>query len=258
MIDLRLTARVYELSMARPPLNEIGTDMLSDLERCLDAIRPEEADAVILHSALPGGFSAGADLRELYRGLADVPPSDHDREMRRFLDRVHAVMDRLDTLPLVTVAAIHGVSFGGGFELALACDLRIADPTARFCFPELRLGIIPCFGGIPRLHRDLGNAVVRDLLLTGRSLNAKRAHEVGLVNQLVAAGEGLAAARRTAEQITKFDAEARATAKRFLKPVPKEALAQEKEIMLRLFRRPALKEALRRFVESGDVRPYLP
>jgi enoyl-CoA hydratase/carnithine racemase len=89
-------------------------------------------------------------------------------------------MNRLDACPLTTIAAVHGVTFGGGFELALACDLIIADKTARFCFPELRLGLIPGFGGIPRLKRDLGNAVVRDLLLTGRSINATKAQNVGL------------------------------------------------------------------------------
>ena len=68
-------------------------------------------------------------------------------------------MNALDTAPLTTIAAVHGVTFGGGFELALTCDLIIADKMARFCFPELRLGLIPGFGGIPRLKRDLGNSV---------------------------------------------------------------------------------------------------
>src|SRR5438046_7760286 len=77
-------------------------------------------------------------------------------------------MNTIDAAPLTTIASVHGVVFGGGFELALVCDLIIADKMARFCFPELRLGLVPGFGGIPRLKRDLGNAVVRDLLLTGR------------------------------------------------------------------------------------------
>ena len=106
------------------------------------------------------------------------------------------VFDTLDTAPLTTIAAVHGVVFGGGFELALTADLVIADKTARFCFPELRLGLVPGFGGIPRLSRDCGNALVRDLLLSGRSLGAARAHELGLVSQLVPRGEALAAARQ--------------------------------------------------------------
>ena len=99
--------------------------------------------------------------------------------VRAFLERIHRVFNAIDASPLTTIAAVHGVTFGGGFELALACDLIVADKMARFCFPELRLGLIPGFGGIPRLRRDLGNAVVRDLLLTGRSINAAKALAAG-------------------------------------------------------------------------------
>ena len=104
-------------------------------------------------------------------------------------------MNTIDASPLTTIAAVHGVTFGGGFELALVSDLIIADKMARFCFPELRLGLVPGFGGIPRLKRDFGNAVVRDLLLTGRSFNATKAQQIGLVSQVVGEGEALRAAR---------------------------------------------------------------
>src|SRR5207237_8118154 len=97
-------------------------------------------------------------------------------------------MNTIDAAPIPTIAAVHGVTFGGGFELALVCDLIVADKMARFCFPELRLGLIPGFGGIPRLKRDLGNAVVRDLLLTGSSFNAAKTQQIGLVRQVL--GEG--------------------------------------------------------------------
>ena len=166
-------------------------------------------------------------------------------------------MNRLDTSPLTTIAAVHGVCFGGGFELALACDLIVADKMARFCFPELRLGIIPCFGGIPRLKRDVGNAVVRDLLLTGRSINATKALEVGLASQVAAEGEALRLARATAAQTTKFDRTTAAAAKQFIKPLPDEELRREIDIFCELFTRPAVMEALRKFVESTDAMPYL-
>jgi enoyl-CoA hydratase len=168
------------------------------------------------------------------------------------------VMDRLDMLPLTTIGVVHGVCFGGGFELALTCDILVAEKTARFAFPELRLGIVPGFGGIPRLRRDVSNAVVRDLLLTGRSINAKKAQQAGFVSQVVPTGEGLRVARSTARQATKFDREAAMTCKRFMKPLPREELAQEREHFIRLATRPVLKLALKKFVESDDVRPYLP
>jgi enoyl-CoA hydratase/carnithine racemase len=168
------------------------------------------------------------------------------------------VANAIDASPLTTIAAVHGVTFGGGFELALLCDLIIADKTARFCFPELRLGLIPGFGGVPRLKRDLGNAVVRDLLLTGRSVNATKAQNVGLISQLVAESAALKVARFTASQVKKFDRETSAAAKRFMKPIPYAELRQEIEIFCELFTKPAVEAGLRKFVESSDALPYLP
>ena len=178
--------------------------------------------------------------------------------MRAFLDRIHRVLNTLDAAPLVTIAAVHGVCFGGGFELALACDLIVADNMARFCFPELRLGLVPGFGGIPRLKRDLGNAVVRDLLLTGRSINAAKAQSEGLVSQLAAEGEALRLARATAAQIAKFDPATRIAAKKFIKPIPHEELRREIDLFCELFGKPTVMEGLRKFVESTDAMPYLP
>jgi enoyl-CoA hydratase/carnithine racemase len=234
--------------------------MLADLEKfaaAIPALAPETA-ACIISSARRQGFSAGADLRELYRGAEPLAEKERLAGVRQFLERIHAVLNALDAAPFVTIAAVHGVCFGGGFELALACDILIADKMARFAFPELRLGLIPGFGGIPRLKRDVGNAFVRDLLLTGRSVNATRAQAVGLVAQLAAEGEALKLARSTAAQIAKFDAVARAAAKKFIKPVPHEDLRREIDLFCELFARPAVMAALKKFVESTEAMPYLP
>jgi enoyl-CoA hydratase/carnithine racemase len=118
--------------------------------------------------------------------------------------------------------------------------------------------LIPGFGGIPRLKRDLGNALVRDLLLTGRSLNAARAQAVGLVSQLAGEGEALNVARSNAAQIKKFDAFTRAAAKKFLKPIPHAELLKEIDLFCELFTRPAVMAALKKFAESTDAMPYLP
>src|SRR6202051_2483645 len=210
-LSWRLEEGVIEVALHRPPANEIGVAMLEDLERFVSSLPALEskASALILYSEQKAGFSAGADLRELFEGAQKMDASSAAKGVRAFLERIHAVLNRLDTSPLTTIAAVHGVCFGGGFELALVCDLIVADKMARFCFPELRLGLIPGFGGIPRLKRDIGNAMVRDLLLTGRSINATKALAAGLASQITAEGESLRAARATAAQITKFD---RATA----------------------------------------------
>jgi len=197
-------------------------------------------------------------LRQLYGWIQEYGQSEVANHARQYLERIHAVMNALDAAPLTTIAAVHGVTFGGGFELALTCDLIIADKLARFCFPELRLGLIPSFGGIPRLKRDLGNAVVRDLLLTGRSFNTTKAQQIGLVSQVVGEGEVLRAARATAKQIGKFDPTTAVLAKRFIKPIPLDELRKEIDVFCELLPRPAVQAGLKKFVESTDAQPYLP
>ena len=251
---------VVELALDRAPANEIGLAMLEELERFVAAL-PElesKAGALILYSKQIAGFSAGADLRELYTLVQQTDAAAAAKGVREFLERIHAVLNRLDMSPLTTISAVHGVCFGGGFELALACDLIIADKMARFCFPELRLGLIPGFGGIPRLKRDIGNGVVRDLLLTGRSINATKALAVGLASQVAAEGEALRLARATAAQVAKFDRATAAAAKRFIKPLPAEDLRREIDIFCRLFAQPAVMQGLRKFVEETGAHPYLP
>jgi len=120
------------------------------------------------------------------------------------------------------------------------------------------LGLIPGFGGIPRLKRDLGNGVVRDLLLTGRSFNAVKAQQVGLVSQVVAEGEALRVARATAVQLGKFDRSTARAAKQFIKPIPLEELRREIDLFCELFAQPAVEAGLRKFVESTEALPYLP
>ncbi len=269
------SALVVELH--REPCNEIGTTCLAELERLAEYVTAGAggARALIFHSTVRRGFCAGADLRELHEGLVAREQPTGARvglrslgglrsklatahEVRGFIDRIHAVFDTLDSAPITTIAAVHGVCFGGGFELALTADIIVADKSARFAFPELRLGLVPGFGGIPRLRRDLGNAVVRDLLLTGRSLNARRAHEVGLVSQVVARGEALSVAHKVAEQAARFDADTTRRAKAFAKPIPHAELEREKDLFLEMMASPVVGAALRRFAESEDLRPYLP
>jgi enoyl-CoA hydratase/carnithine racemase len=259
-LSWELKTGVVELSLHREPGNEIGTLMLGELEKFVAALQTleREAHALIISSTVKAGFCAGADLRELYFGAQEVSKSEAIRGVRQFLERIHKVMNAIDRSPLTTIAAVHGVTFGGGFELALVCDLIIADKMARFCFPELRLGLIPGFGGIPRLKRDLGNGIVRDLLLTGRSFNAAKAQGIGLVSQVAGEGEALRLARSTAAQMGKFDRQTSIAAKQFIKPIPYEELRQEIEIFCQLFQEPAVEAGLRKFVESTDAQPYLP
>jgi len=259
-LSWQVQSGIIELALHRDPCNELGSLSLNELEQFAGALDELEKDAhaLIIFSEVKSGFCAGADLRELYEQSQAMDRRQAARGVRDFLERIHRVLNRIDGAPLTTIAAVHGVTFGGGFELALVCDLIIADKMARFCFPELRLGLIPGFGGIPRLKRDLGNAVVRDLLLTGRSFNATKAQQIGLVSQVVGEGEALRAARATAAQIGKFDRETVIAAKRFIKSIPIEELRTEIDVFCDLFSRPAVQAGLKKFVESTDAQPYLP
>src|SRR4029077_2825923 len=138
---------VIELTLDHEPANEIGTAMLAGAEKLVAAaggLAPDTA-VCIIHSARKSVFSAGGDLRELYATAAAVPAKDRSGGVRAFLERIHAVLNTLDAAPFVTIAAVHGACLGGGLELALACDMIIADKMTRFAFPELRLGFIPGF-----------------------------------------------------------------------------------------------------------------
>lgn len=271
---------VIDVVLHQAPANEIGTVLLTELESlanyavvCAGIDQPVTigagqaggaARALVFTSETPC-FCAGADLRELQGKLAEARKkgmSDEGvaTEVGVFIDRIHETFDRLDTAPLLTVAGVHGACLGGGFELALTCDVIVADKSARFGFPELRLGLVPGFGGIPRLTRDAGNAVARDLLFTGRSIRASRAQELGIVSQVVARGEAAGVARRVAEQACSFEGETFRRAKVFTKRLPAAELALERETFLGMVTRPVVLEALTDFVarDGKDAMPYLP
>ena len=251
---------VVELTLDHAPLNEIGRLMLGELEQfvaAFDVLAPITS-ACIISSARAGGFSAGGDLKELYAGAVAAPTAERVGTLRKFLEGIHRTFNAIDAAPFVTFAAVHGLCMGGGLELALVCDMIVADKMARFGFPELRLGFIPGFGGIPRLRRDVGNSFIRDMLFTGRTVKAESAHQAGLVSHLAGEGYALQIARSMAQQVTKFDAEARSKAKKFIKPIPHEELGKEIDLFCELFGRPEVMESLRRFIESDDPMKHLP
>ena len=251
---------VLELTLDHEPLNEIGTLMLGELERfaaAIDGLAPTTS-ACLLTSARPGGFCAGADLKELYLRALPLSRQKRAARIRKFIQRIHSVANAIDAAPFVTIAAVHGLCMGGGLELALLCDLIVADRMARFGFPELRLGLIPGFGGIPRLRRDVGNSFIRDLLFIGRTVKAEAAQQAGLVTHLAGEGYALQVARSMAQQVTKFDAETRTAAKKFIKPIPRKELRQEIALFCKLFDRPAVMESLKRFVHADEPLKHLP
>ena len=155
--------------------NTLSQDVLEELDDALGKIESETAKGLVLRSAKPAGFIAGADVNELReaKNAADI-------EAR--LTRAHAVTDRLDKLKLPTIAVIHGYCLGGGLEIALACDYRIAIEDASLGFPEVLLGLHPGLGGTVRAPRLINPIEAMTMMLTGRTVRAGRAKSLGLVD----------------------------------------------------------------------------
>jgi 3-hydroxyacyl-CoA dehydrogenase/enoyl-CoA hydratase/3-hydroxybutyryl-CoA epimerase len=158
--------------------NTLSQDVLTELDDVLGKIESESAKGLVLRSAKPAGFIAGADVNEM-RGVKNAA----DIEAR--LTRAHAVVDRLDRLKLNTVAVIHGYCLGGGLEIALACDYRIALEDASLGFPEVLLGLHPGLGGTVRSTALINPIEAMTMMLTGRTARARRAKSLGLVDAVV-------------------------------------------------------------------------
>ena len=168
------------LDRADSSTNSLSREVLDELERLLSGIDGQTARAVVIRSGKPGGFIAGADVNEFTAIRTD-------EEALQLIRRGQAILARIEALPMPTVALIHGFCLGGGLELALACRYRIAsdDPGTRLGFPEILLGIHPGFGGTLRATRLVGPLSALEMMLTGRTLSARQALKIGLVDYAV-------------------------------------------------------------------------
>ena len=187
---------VRTITVARPEkLNALNSEVVAGLESAIsDAAGDASLRCVIVTGAGEKAFIAGADIGELAK-LTPIEGREHAR-------RGQAVLDRLERLPVPTIAAINGFAYGGGLELAMACTLRVASENARMGLPETSLGIIPGYGGTQRMARLIGTAKAFELILTAeKGLTAAEAERIGLVNRVVPAGQALAASVELARKI---------------------------------------------------------
>ncbi|MBI1941629.1 MAG: enoyl-CoA hydratase/isomerase family protein [Acidobacteria bacterium] len=183
------------VTMNRPDkLNALNHRVMEELDACFQAVREdEEVRVVIVTGAGEKAFVAGADIKE----LAEQAPLQGKETSRRG----QRVLDSIENLGKPVIAAVNGYALGGGCELALACTLRIASETARFGQPEVKLGIIPGYGGTQRLARLVGKGRALEMILTGEPVNAPEAYRIGLVNQVVPAEKLMGAAEELAQKI---------------------------------------------------------
>jgi enoyl-CoA hydratase len=195
-IRVETSEGVLTLTVNRPEkLNALNSEVLAQLDAAVSAAEADRTlRCVIITGAGEKAFIAGADIGELAK-LTPVEGREHAR-------RGQAAFDRIEALPVPTIAAINGFAYGGGLELAMACTLRVAAENAKMGLPETSLGIIPGYGGTQRLARHVGRAKALELVLTSeKGITAAEAYRLGLVNQVAPVGQALAAAVALARRI---------------------------------------------------------
>jgi enoyl-CoA hydratase len=194
-VDVRREGRVALITVNRPEaLNALSSDILEELHAELTALkRDRDVGAVVLTGAGEKAFIAGADIHELATKTA--------LEAREYAELGQEVSHMLETMRKATIAAVNGYALGGGCEMAIACDIRIAAEGAVFGQPEINLGIMPGWGGTQRLARTTSLGFAKELILTGRMVPAKEAYERGLVQAVVPAAELMSKAMQLAETI---------------------------------------------------------
>ncbi len=195
MPDLELTVDggIATVLLNRPEsLNALSSQVLDELDSAVSRIEESHEIAGVLVTGAGRAFVAGADIEE----IAGLDPA----QGLNFCERGQAVFSRLERLPKPVVAAVNGFALGGGCELAMACHIRVASKRARFGQPEVKLGVLPGFGGTQRLPRLVGRGVATQLILSGEMIDADRALRIGLVNEVVEPDALLERARSVLEQ----------------------------------------------------------
>ena len=177
-IELKRVEEFALITLNRPDaLNALSFALIEELQRTFDRVAQSDARALLITGAGNKAFCAGADIKELTgRSLA---------EQKRGAEFGQSVFAQLERLPMPSVAIVNGYAFGGGLELALACTFRLATRNAKMGLPEIKLGLIPGYGGTQRLPRAVGTARALELIMTGRTVDAEEAAHIGLVNRLI-------------------------------------------------------------------------
>lgn len=166
------------ITLNRPQaLNALSFSILDELAAAFDTIAASDARVLLITGAGDKAFCAGADIKELRNRDAI--------SQKRGAEKGQAVFGKLSDLPIPSVAIINGYAFGGGLELAMACTFRLATAAARMGLPEIKLGLIPGYGGTQRLPRLVGEARALEMVMTGRAVKADEAERIGLVNRIV-------------------------------------------------------------------------
>ncbi|WKE66841.1 enoyl-CoA hydratase [Gallaecimonas kandeliae] len=246
-LDLRIDGHVAVLTMNNMPANTWTAESLRGLAATVEKLNADKSVyALVLCSASEKFFSAGADLKIFADGDKDVAG-----DMAHLFGRA---FETLSDFRGVSIAAINGYAMGGGLEVALACDLRIAEEQAVMALPEAKVGLLPCAGGTQNLTHLVGEGWAKRVILCGEQLNATKALEIGLVEEVVAKGESFDAAMKLARQVGNQSPQAVALCKKLVQSCRHAplhtGLGKEREYFVKLFDGHDQKEGVQAFLEK--------
>jgi len=249
-VDLSFRDDCAVLTINRPEaLNALSFAILGKIGEAFDQVVNSRARALVITGAGQKAFCAGADIKEL---------SGRDLlAEKRGIEFGQAVFAKLDTLPVASIAVVNGYAFGGGLELALACSFRIASANAKMACPEIKLGLIPGYGGTQRLPRLVGEGRALELVMTGRSVGAADAERIGLVSKIVdgdPVAEGIAFAKTFAGYSLPVLGFARAAVQRALSVPLQEGLKIEADLATLAYRTDDAREGIAAFTEKRPPR----
>lgn len=235
-------------------LNALSREMILALSDYFKNIEHQtDLRAIIFIGDGEKAFCAGTDIGELTEAVESREGRREDRA-RQMSERGQALCNQIENCGVPVIAAVNGIAAGGGCELALACHLRIASANGQFSLPETKLGLVPGYGGTQRLAREIGNGRALEMMLTGRTLGAEEALQVGLINRIASAGELLAQAKNLATEIAQL---APLAIRACLEAVNKgaelplaEGLALEAKLFAGLFATEDVREGTRAFLEK--------
>ena len=248
LVRLEKDGGIGRVILDNPPLNILSSQVTKKLGEVFDEINQDpEIVVVILTGNGNKAFMAGADIREF-------PEWMKKKSVKDFSRKTQEVFAKIDNSPIPTIALLNGLALGGGCELALTCDIRIAEEQVKIGLPEIKLGLFPGAGGTQRLPRLVGEAKAKEIMFTGEPITAEEALKIGLVNKVVPTGSGMEEARLLAEKIASYSIQALSRIKQAVDEGSELTLEAgvrlEADIFEEVFQTEDIKEGVQAFIEK--------
>ncbi|MBS4211407.1 enoyl-CoA hydratase [Neobacillus rhizophilus] len=250
LVHIEKLAGIAVVTIDNPPMNVLSKQVTRELAEVFTAIAEDsEVIAAILTGAGSRAFMAGADIKEFPQSLG----LEKEQLKKNNLES-HAVLNFIERIPKPTIALLNGLAFGGGCELALTCDIRIAEEHVKIGLPEVKLGLFPGGGGTQRLPRLIGPSKAKELMFLGEPLSAEEALKIGLVNQVVDSGKGMETAISMAKKMASYSLQALSRIKKAVNDGIDTSLdgglELEAELFAEVFGTEDVREGVRAFIEK--------